>query len=208
VYIPPRRRMGSSSRSTGKIKPPRRRIWRRRRGTERSRAQGSTGRSREHGRWSMRSRDGTGRSEPCCPCRWIWRGSVGTEWSRTHRRRSMRRRSNARSRSRHGLVAAPWCCLAAALSPRQGPGGRVVTAAEDWEEQVPPMPCRHTEDREDAQSPLPRTGRTHGRRCLVTAPRTGEDVRSSLPRTRGRRRRGPIQDAHSPSKIAGSKEDL
>jgi hypothetical protein len=57
---------------------------------------------------------GTGRNEPCCPCRWIWRGSVGTERNRTPRYHSTRRRSNARSRSRHGLVTAPWDCLVAA----------------------------------------------------------------------------------------------
>jgi hypothetical protein len=98
---------------------------------------GGTGRSGEHGRRSMRSRGSTGRSESCCPCRWIWRGSVGTGWSRTHRRRSTRR-SNAGSQSRHGLVAAPWCCLAAAFSPRHGmqtpcfqTGELVLAAGED-----------------------------------------------------------------------------
>jgi hypothetical protein len=87
-------------------------------GTGRSRARGTTGRSREHSRRSTRSRGSTRRNEPCCPCCWIWRGGVGTWWIKTSLRRSTRRsaRSDVRSRSRHGLVAVPWGCLAAAFS--------------------------------------------------------------------------------------------
>jgi hypothetical protein len=51
---------------------------------------------------------------------------VHTGWSRTPRRWSMRRRIHARSRSRHGLVAAPWCFpIAAGAREGQRPCRRV-----------------------------------------------------------------------------------